>query len=194
VTHVAGDVLRARAEQIARIEAAPSASGIVVAPAAAGPVTSTRTLDVELPDAETEVRPPAAPAPEVVPAVVPADKGAGRALVIVAGTVAAGVVAGILFVAARTHGDAPSGSASAAASVDLPQDPATPPVASASEQPEPSTVAPAASAPPSATAARTGPPAPQRPHLRPAGPSAPNCNPPTYVDPSGIRRVKPECL
>ena len=191
VTHVAGEVLRARAEQIARIEAAPSASGIVVAPAAAGPVTSTRTLDVELPDAETAVRPPAAPAPDVVPE----GKGAGRALAIVAGTVAASILAGILFVAARTHGAGPSGSASAAASVDPPQEPVPPAVASASEQPmEPSSASPAASATPSATAAHTGAPLPQRPRVRPAGPSAPNCNPPTYLDPSGIRRVKPECL
>jgi serine/threonine-protein kinase len=186
VGHVAGDVIRRRAEQIALIEGAPSTPGLVVAAAASpGPNTETSTLEVQAPEAKTEVRltPPAAPEP--------AKRGPGAALIaaLIAGTALLGVLAAFAFVGAR--GAVPASSAqatpgdSAAVALPPPSDTAT-----ASETPSTPAAATAPSSPPSTQPT----PPPQRPHTRPIAPAAPNCNPPYYEDSNGIRRVKPQCL
>jgi hypothetical protein len=185
VGHVAGDVIRRRAEQIALIEGAPSTPGLVVASPSPGPNTETSTLEVQVPDAKTQVR-AAAPA-----ATEPARRGPGVGLIaaLVAGTALLGVLAAFAFVGVR--GAAPSTSgpttpSESAVAVPAPSDTSAPPEA------------PVPSAAPSVVPSATGQPAPsatpQRPRPKSAAPGAANCNPPYYEDPSGIRRVKPQCL
>jgi eukaryotic-like serine/threonine-protein kinase len=189
VEHIAGDVLRQRNEQIARFDGAPSVPGLLLSrPASPGPTTETSTQEVPVPEAKTEVLPVlASPAGDVAP------KG-GRAvpvLPVLLGTAVVGILAGLAFVATR-GGSSPAPAASPSSQV-IPSDPSaapdTPePSAAVTEVPldEPLTATPAASSS-----------APTRPRAQPAHPKAgakPNCTPPYYEDPSGIRRVKPQCL
>ncbi len=191
VEHMAGDVLRRRVEQIARIEAAPSTPGLVVA-APSDPVTGTRTLEVDVPEARTLVRealmtPSSEPAP---------SRPRFRPLTVVLGTALVGGLAGLAFVGVRAGPGAQAPAASSATpaiateapSVDTP----LPPVASAPASAPSVALAP----PPVAPSTSASPPTPTSPpHARPrSNPSAPNCSPPYYEDPSGIRRVKPQCL
>ncbi len=188
VDHIAGDVLRQRNEQIARFDGAPSVPGLLLSrPASPGPTTETSTQEVPVPEAKTQLLPVKAS-----PEGDPAPKG-GRAvpvLPVLLGTAVVGILAGLAFVAARSSSPAPAASSSSqvmpsesSAAPDTPE-----PSAAATEAPadEPPTVAPAASSS-----------APTRPRVQPVHPKAgakPNCTPPYYEDPSGIRRVKPQCL
>ncbi len=186
VGHVAGEVIRRRAEQIALIEGAPSTPGLVVAAPTPGPRTETSTLEVQAPEAKTEVRLTTPTATE------PPKRGPGAAMVaaLVAGTALLGVLAAFAFVGVR--GPAPSASSRATPGESTTAVPPASDTTAVSEEPS-APVAPAApSSPPSASAQPTT--LPQRPHTRPSAPAAPNCKPPYYMDPSGIRRVKPQCL
>jgi serine/threonine-protein kinase len=188
VEHMAGDVLRRRVEQIARIEAAPSTPGLVVA-APGDPVTGTRTLEVELPEARTLVREVTAPRIEE-----PAPAGPRvRPLTVVLATALVGVFAGLAFVGARSGPGPQAPTAASAIATEAPSaDTPAPPTASA-----PSSVPSAALAPPSAMPSTSTPTPTSPPRVRPrsgGASSPPNCSPPYYEDPSGIRRVKPQCL
>ncbi len=187
VGHVAGEVIRRRAEQIALIEGAPSTPGLVVAAPVPGPSTETSTLEVQVPEAKTEVR-LATPA-----ATAPPRRGPGAAMIaaLVAGTALLGVLAAFAFVGARGAAPSSSSPATPGESATVTAPPPSEPTA-VSEAPSAPIASAAPSSPPSASAQPTA--LPQRPHPRPSGPAAPNCNPPYYMDPSGIRRVKPQCL
>jgi hypothetical protein len=186
---VAGEVLRRRADQIARIEATPSAASLVVAPAAMGPITETRTLEVDVPEAKTLLR-AVKPASDAGPA--PARPRL-RPLFVVLAAAIVGLLAGITYVSTRSTGSSP---AAPPASVVVPGPPATASetpaaIVSAEEPPLPSASASSGVATAS-TAASV--PAPPRPRPKPTVVAAPGCSPPYYEDPSGIRRVKPQCL
>jgi len=203
VEHVAGDVLRRRGEQIARIEATPSTGALIVAPAAIAPVTATRTLELDAPDARTLVQ-PGPPPHEPIDGVASQHPGPLRRVRLLYFALAAAIVgalAGVAFVAARSTGAAPT---AAAPSVSAQASPIT-----TSEAPSSSSLGTAASTPvvpaPAAsvssvssttaaasTAAPT--PAPLRSRPKPSVAATPGCSPPYYEDPSGIRRVKPQCL
>jgi hypothetical protein len=194
VEHMAGDLLRRRVEQIARIEAAPSTPGLVVA-APSDPVTGTRTLEVDVPEARTLVREVPVPSGDE-----PAPAGTRlRPLTAVLATALLGVLAGLAFVGTRSS---PGSRAPLAASASASTTSTATEVPSV-DTPPPSTASAPASAPSVALAPASAAPAPapstatptSPPHARPrATPSAPNCSPPYYEDPSGIRRVKPQCL
>jgi serine/threonine-protein kinase len=194
VDHIAGDVLRRRNEQIARFDGAPSTPGLVVAaPAGArDPTTETSTLEGPAPEAKTLVQPVKAPP-------------GGRALPvlpIVLGTAVLGIVAGIAYVSivgARRSSPEPAATTS---SQTTPADSAAVPELTATSATAPATEAP--SSDPATAAPTASPSAPSRPHVavpnaqpprsKPGVTAKPSCTPPYYEDPSGIRRVKPQCL
>lgn len=190
VDHIAGDVLRRRNEQIARFDGAPSTSGLIVAPPAGArdPSTETSTLEGPAPEAKTQV----------VPVKAPPGGRALPVLPIVLGTAVAGILAGVLFVVARSPSPAP---AVPAASHTIPADPAavpepaaTPAAAVATEAPSDDPAMAAPTAPFSAPRPRVPVPNAQPPRSKPGANAKPSCTPPYYEDPSGIRRVKPQCL
>jgi hypothetical protein len=144
---------------------------------------------VPVPEAKTQVLPEKAPLPQGD--LAPKGGRPVPVLPVVLGTAVVGILAGLVFVAARGSPAAPPASPSTAvtpsASSSAPDTPTAPAVDSTEAPPEePPAAAPAAS---------SG--APARLRVVPAHPKAsakPSCNPPYYEDPSGIRRVKPQCL
>jgi hypothetical protein len=196
VGHIAGDVLRRRSEQIARIEGAPSTPGLVVAAAVLDPVTTTDTLEAAPQEAKTEL----VPGRSLPDAEATVARGTGRAVLpVVLGTAVVGILAGLAFVGTRGSNPGPGVSPSGqAASVDVPAATDVPSASAAVAPTASATPDPGAS--PAASASISGPtlprtlPTPPRPRSKTGAPAAPNCNPPYYEDPSGIRRVKPQCL
>jgi eukaryotic-like serine/threonine-protein kinase len=186
VEHIAGDVLRRRTDQIARFDGVPSVPGLVVGAPSPGPATETSTLEVPVPEAKTQVQ------------SVRTPPGRGRSvpvLPVVLGTAVVGVLAGLAFVGARSSmspaAPSPSTEASQGVQAVVPEPPAPSATAIASKPPpdEPA-------APPTSSSAAGHPrvaPIPTPIHPKP-GVAKPSCTPPYYEDPSGIRRVKPQCL
>jgi eukaryotic-like serine/threonine-protein kinase len=196
VEHLAGDVLRARAEKIASFEGMPSTSGIVraapVAPNTPEPRTGTATLTLPQPEPKTQVSVAKAPDRGVAP---PGRRGVPM-LAMVLGTTVIGILAGLAFVGTRgSHPEATPAAASSASAAPIPTasdvEPAPTSTASVAEEPadQPS-AATSTPTPVAASAARTHRP----PRGSQGAPAKPNCSPPYYQDPSGIRHVKPECL
>jgi serine/threonine protein kinase len=190
VDHIAGDVLRQRNEQIARFDGAPSVPGLLLSrPASPGPTTETSTQEVPVPEAKTQLLPVRAP-PE---GALPPKGRAVPVLPVLLGTAVVGILAGLAFVAARGFGPAPAPAPSSSSPV-TPSDPSAAP-----DTPATSATAPTQALPdeqPTAAPAES-PSASTRPRVLPAHPKAgakPSCTPPYYEDPSGIRRVKPQCL
>jgi serine/threonine-protein kinase len=192
VDHIAGDVLRRRNEQIARFDGAPSTPGLAVSPMASpGPTTATSTQEVPAPEAKTQVLPVKTPHDG---GTAPKRSRSVPVLPVVLGTAMMGILAGLTFVAVRGASPAPAATPSSQATPSGP--------AAAPDMPATSAAAVATEAPPDeeVTAAPTASSsAPARPRVPPAHPRAgttakPNCTPPYYEDPSGIRRVKPQCL
>jgi len=185
VGHVAGDVIRQRNEQIARIEGSPSTPGLVVAAAAVDPITATSTLEASLPDAKTEVRVPIAAAA----GTEKPRRGPRRSLALVLGAAVVAVIAGVAFVGARVWNPPPGATPSSQATpVDTPPV-ADVPAASATEEPSTAPISSSSGPTPPASAA-----APKSGRSKPSATTKPNCTPPYYEDPSGIRRVKSQCL
>jgi len=200
VERLAAEVLRTRAEQIASFQGVPSSKAVRAAPvASAAPEekkadTSTLTLPQPEPKTEVSVATPRNAAP------APAGRRRVPVLAALLGTTVVGILAGIAFVGARRSPSAET--AAAATSASASSSPASSPAASAElEPPTSASVAEDQLEQPSAAASTSAPAGapPNRPHRPTHGaqggaPARPNCTPPYYQDPSGIRHVKPECL
>jgi serine/threonine protein kinase len=205
VEEVAADVLRRRREQTASIDAA--GGSILTAPAPSSssePHTHTHTMEGRLaPDVDAE---PTLLAPTPLPSRHPGLRWALPAMMLGVGVLV--TLGALAFVKTRgTREAAPAQAASAATSTPPVESTALPaePTPSPPEPPSPST--PAEEAPravaseaPTPSVGSKGPVVPSPTlrlgHAKPPVNVSPktSCSPPYYEDPSGIRRVKPECL
>jgi eukaryotic-like serine/threonine-protein kinase len=208
VEDVAGDVLRKRKEQIARMDEGGDADPALPA-RPTGDATHTHTFDTEVTLEPTPTK--EATISAVSSAHVPRSRSGVLwvAIALVSVTLASGL--GLL----RMRGSredrtaepgAPAGSASLpvsttptpASATPLPPTDVPPPPPSSSSVAAPpaaqgrfSSGSTPTSSPASSPPATAGhPPAPSRA----SAPPRPNCSPPYHEDSSGIRRVKPECL
>jgi hypothetical protein len=177
VERVVGDVLRKRAAMIEGSHVAPDEAHLAP-PARHEPVTKTNTV---------------APSPERNRA----RSGGATTLLVSAGAV---LLAALAFVGMRAFGGSRPGAPVVAANEIEAASVASaaPEVPSATTQADPT---PDDETPAPARPASSGRPATRPPPVRtrkppsPAGAGAgPSCNPPYYEDPTGIRRVKPQCL
>jgi serine/threonine-protein kinase len=190
VGRMASDVLRRRADQIARIEGAPSEPGLVAGGLAVEPSTETSTQEVPVPEAKTEIQATRVLAVEgMYEGTLPRQRSAWVAGVL-GTTVLVAVGAAFAFVGTRRQSPAPATDESPAA-------PTVNPTTSGLAISVPSSASPSAIPTVTATVAPASPSvssSPVRPHAKPSPAATTNCSPPYYQDPSGIRRVKPQCL
>jgi serine/threonine-protein kinase len=211
VEEIAGDVIERRRQQIARMNGAPSGGPTPAGAVTPGGVvlngttlldvgsvtsTSTSTLEANALDAPPRAGSPSTDARSAPRARLPRSVLAGGLGV---GLAALAFVVTSSRMRARTVTEAPVEAPSTWPAVDPPPSSAsslptpveTPPLPAAPVAADPSAEASAAAASASRAAVSHGG---RTRTAKPAPTSKPSCTPPYYEDPSGIRRVKPECL
>jgi hypothetical protein len=201
VEETAGDAIERRREQIARMTGAVSTTGGIVLPAAgaqAGRETHTATrTSTEGANARDALGAPPHEEPLTVQLGTAGVRTGSPVLprAVVAGVVAVGL-ATAAFAVTRARLRAADGAPAEPSTSALAADPTPGPVPAATIpalDPATPDVRPVAAAA-EASAPRPAPSHPAVDASRPPGGHPRRCNPPYYQDPSGIRRVKPECL
>jgi serine/threonine protein kinase len=194
VEDIAGDVLKRRKEQIARMDAGEDDATVPAPHPVVMLVTQTNTLDaavdpVRQGTGERTRERPEEPATLLVTPTPEARRKAGAPWIFLGGASFLALTGfGLVRMIATT--ETPSSVTPAVAS-SAPSEPpaAATPAPASSPSAAPSTSP--SSTPPHASAT---PPSVRPPGTKASAPTKPSCSPPYYQDSTGIRRVKPECL